>query len=405
MYRKRFCDRDIYDSDWFVALTPDQKLMYDYISKKCSEAGIWKVGVMKLKRDIGLAEKPDIDDFVAAMNEDGKARILKIKGDTRLFLTGTVEFLNKGKDDQVCYLPENHPARNAIVKELRGFEETAFWLDDKILNGDISLNRNIEKRTGKHRQEISAGVKDIILMRDDITCQYCGKEGEFNTLVTDHVIPKAKGGDNSNTNLVTACIKCNSLKADQDVNEFLLINQFTPGPTLQKILSIPLRTPRLPHKDSDKEKDKDILLDSNSSTKKKVTVNARARESEQNKISNDPSFLAFYTLYDKKKSQGAAMKLFGKLSEGEKKVIMDYLPGYLKATPNKQYRLNPDNFLRNRAWEDELVENGISLGSEQHHYSYTEALDRFHRRKDSRAKFSDKFEMKIDKGKKYWIEK
>lgn len=69
------------------------------------------------------------------------------------------------------------------------------------------------------------------------------------------------------------------------------------------------------------------------------------------------SFSIFWTLYDKKcgpKSQ--IERKWNKLSNKEKKDILEYIPKYKKAQPFKQYRKNPLTFLNQRGWEDELIE-------------------------------------------------
>ena len=60
-----------------------------------------------------------------------------------------------------------------------------------------------------------------IYLRDGLSCVYCGNNLEDGaTLSLDHIIPYSKGGDNSNSNLVTACTKCNSSRGDRDVADF-----------------------------------------------------------------------------------------------------------------------------------------------------------------------------------------
>ena len=54
-----------------------------------------------------------------------------------------------------------------------------------------------------------------ILLRDRFKCQYCGKRFEANELTFDHVIPRAKGGKTEWTNILTACIECNTDKRDE----------------------------------------------------------------------------------------------------------------------------------------------------------------------------------------------
>lgn len=57
-----------------------------------------------------------------------------------------------------------------------------------------------------------------ILLRDHYECQFCGQRFESKDLTFDHVIPRSKGGKTLWTNILTACLRCNSLKADKHVN-------------------------------------------------------------------------------------------------------------------------------------------------------------------------------------------
>ncbi len=62
-----------------------------------------------------------------------------------------------------------------------------------------------------------------ILLRDDETCQYCGKHGRDLTL--DHVIPRSRGGQGTWENLVACCRSCNGRKGNRllkDVGMHLL---------------------------------------------------------------------------------------------------------------------------------------------------------------------------------------
>ena len=61
--------------------------------------------------------------------------------------------------------------------------------------------------------------KKNILIRDRYVCQYCSGIFSERTLTLDHVIPKSKGGSSRWENLVAACKKCNSKKADKTPEE------------------------------------------------------------------------------------------------------------------------------------------------------------------------------------------
>ncbi|MFH0992252.1 MAG: HNH endonuclease [bacterium] len=52
-----------------------------------------------------------------------------------------------------------------------------------------------------------------ILRRDGHKCQYCGR-GDY-PLTVDHILPKARGGQDTWENLVCACVRCNNKKGDR----------------------------------------------------------------------------------------------------------------------------------------------------------------------------------------------
>lgn len=59
--------------------------------------------------------------------------------------------------------------------------------------------------------------KHEILVRDDFTCQYCGKS--FPHLTIDHIIPRRLGGSHSWENLVAACPACNYRKGGRTAEQ------------------------------------------------------------------------------------------------------------------------------------------------------------------------------------------
>ena len=66
-------------------------------------------------------------------------------------------------------------------------------------------------------------------------------------------------------------------------------------------------------------------------------------------------FEEFWNLYDKKVGRPKAEKLWAKLSEKEKADCMAYIPLYKQAQSDKQFRKNPETFLRNKAFYDEII--------------------------------------------------
>ena len=53
------------------------------------------------------------------------------------------------------------------------------------------------------------------------SCIYCGRPLTLETMETDHIVPRSKGGSSDYDNKVCACPCCNAMKADKDIPEFL----------------------------------------------------------------------------------------------------------------------------------------------------------------------------------------
>lgn len=71
----------------------------------------------------------------------------------------------------------------------------------------------------KRSSEVAVGVRFDVLNRDGFQCRYCGRglsQGVF--LEVDHVVPRAAGGLDELTNLVTACWDCNRGKSAKRIN-------------------------------------------------------------------------------------------------------------------------------------------------------------------------------------------
>ena len=63
--------------------------------------------------------------------------------------------------------------------------------------------------------------KQNLFLRDNYTCAYCQCEVTDSNGTVDHIVPQAKGGQNTWENCITACKDCNQKKADHDpVGEF-----------------------------------------------------------------------------------------------------------------------------------------------------------------------------------------
>lgn len=94
----------------------------------------------------------------------------------------------------------------------------------------LPVPRIIAQRTYNRRPHYDQKISRInIIYRDDQTCSYCHKRFAVSDLTVDHVVPRSRWkktmGEkppydfNSWWNLVTACKRCNSVKANRLLQE------------------------------------------------------------------------------------------------------------------------------------------------------------------------------------------
>ena len=68
------------------------------------------------------------------------------------------------------------------------------------------------------------------------------------------------------------------------------------------------------------------------------------------------TFEQFWTDYDKKVGDKKKLEAkWTKIPEAEKKRILEYIPAYKEAQPNKAYRKNPETFINQKSWNDEII--------------------------------------------------
>jgi hypothetical protein len=64
----------------------------------------------------------------------------------------------------------------------------------------------------------------------------------------------------------------------------------------------------------------------------------------------------FWNAYDKKVGNKEKLRRrWATLSDSDRQAAMDYIPLYLHTQPDKKFRKNPETFLSNKSWNDELI--------------------------------------------------
>lgn len=79
---------------------------------------------------------------------------------------------------------------------------------------------NISRRVREARLAKMAeyrATRARVLGRDAHRCVYCGAPAT----TVDHVVPRSVGGEDTDENLVAACVGCNKAKGDSSLAEFL----------------------------------------------------------------------------------------------------------------------------------------------------------------------------------------
>jgi hypothetical protein len=82
------------------------------------------------------------------------------------------------------------------------------------------------------------------------------------------------------------------------------------------------------------------------------------------------AFDDFWNLYDKKINPTKCKAKFLKLPEKDRKLIMEHIPKYKLAQPEKKFRKDPYTFLNNNAWLDEIVADNTKATPPPFKYVY-----------------------------------
>ena len=123
--------------------------------------------------------------------------------------------------------------------------EAALAMEERRLPEGIRLARLL-RNVHVPRRMLRPNRRNLLL-RDDLTCQYCGHVGPASELTIDHVVPVSRGGHpDSWENQVVACRRCNWRKASSRPEEVGLHLRRQPKPLTQEYAHILfLRYPEL----------------------------------------------------------------------------------------------------------------------------------------------------------------
>lgn len=105
--------------------------------------------------------------------------------------------------------------------------------------------------------------------------------------------------------------------------------------------------------------------DSSRDCNNKVTGHTRARYNSDIIIHNQNNniihsifgFDEFWDAYGKKVERAKCEKMYAKIKESDRAKIKEHVPKYVAATPEVQYRKNPQTYINGKCWNDEIITN------------------------------------------------
>lgn len=117
--------------------------------------------------------------------------------------------------------PQANPIENIQTVEL-SIDEISELIrqtdDPKYFEMDSSGNIKAVHR--KSRMAISGAVQQKIWVRDGLQCMFCGRKIGDVQLTVDHWTPLELGGENDQSNYITACRKCNKRKGNMHPKDY-----------------------------------------------------------------------------------------------------------------------------------------------------------------------------------------
>lgn len=137
-------------------------------------------------------------------------QLLKVLDENRMFIF--IFFRNQTRYKQVKYVRSSYKVKREIKSFCTNYEflQNRFNMLEKI---DFAcILSDYEKKD--QRRLMTKELRERIALRDNFTCQMCGKYMPDSVgLHIDHIIPISKGGKSIPSNLQVLCSKCNGTKS------------------------------------------------------------------------------------------------------------------------------------------------------------------------------------------------
>jgi len=114
------------------------------------------------------------------------------------------------------------PWENAIKMRYEGTVDVLEEYEETVSSPSVTWRMPAvirEKRVVKRPKRGVRFSPANVFLRDNYTCQYCGKGFEPSQLECEHVVPESHGGKKVWENIVAACRACNARKGAYECDE------------------------------------------------------------------------------------------------------------------------------------------------------------------------------------------
>ena len=125
-----------------------------------------------------------------------------------------------------CYLEKHAPERRAARRSARAAKKVDDPVKEDAVKEDIGSEKDqsaSDTSSSSSSQHIPAEVKDSVYLRDGGQCSYVSPNGLRCSCRThlnfDHIVPRAHGGTNCESNIRILCSAHNQLMADKILGE------------------------------------------------------------------------------------------------------------------------------------------------------------------------------------------
>ena len=129
--------------------------------------------------------------------------------------------------------------------------------------------------------------------------------------------------------------------------------------TNQRLTTIEEEKERKEEKEQYKSHSDFTILPNNKKTASTDIINADTQQKENIEFAQIlpwPTFDDFWNLYDKKVGDKSKLiKKFNAIPQSEKEAIMNHVPVYVLSTPDKKYRKDPQTYINNKSWNNEII--------------------------------------------------